>query len=148
MKVFFAKWEFLFYNTANAFFLLFILSCAGYVELANSKLLRAALWISCGSNILPALEEFAGVALVVSHDRWFLDRICTHLIVYEGDSQAKMYIGNWSDYETMMREKFGQDLTPHRVKYRTLKKSWFCRGDSASRPYWFQRSGDPPAGQK
>jgi ATPase subunit of ABC transporter with duplicated ATPase domains len=58
----------------------------------------------------------------VSHDRWFLDRICTHLIVFEGDSAAKMYIGNWSDYETMMREKFGKDLTPHRVKYRTLKR--------------------------
>ena len=69
-----------------------------------------------------ALTEFAGTALVVSHDRWFLDRICTHLIVFEGDSQAKMYIGNWSDYETMMREKFGKDLTPHRVKYRTLKR--------------------------
>jgi len=69
-----------------------------------------------------AIEEFAGVALVVSHDRWFLDRICTHIIVYEGDSVAKMYIGNWSDYEVMMREKFGQDLTPHRVKYRTLKR--------------------------
>ena len=69
-----------------------------------------------------ALEEFAGTALVVSHDRWFLDRICTHLIVFEGDSTAKMYLGNWSDYETMMQEKFGKDLTPHRVKYRTLKR--------------------------
>jgi len=69
-----------------------------------------------------ALEEFAGVALVVSHDRWFLDRICTHLIVFEGDSVAKMYLGNWSDYETMMEEKFGKDLTPHRVKYRTMKR--------------------------
>ncbi|MFM8877175.1 MAG: energy-dependent translational throttle protein EttA [Anaerolineae bacterium] len=69
-----------------------------------------------------AIEEFAGVALVVSHDRWFLDRICTHIIVYEGDSVAKMYIGNWSDYETAMMEKFGKDLTPHRVKYRTLKR--------------------------
>src|SRR5512134_3888745 len=69
-----------------------------------------------------ALEEFAGTALVVSHDRWFLDRICTHLIVFEGDSTAKMYIGNWSDYEAMMMEKFGKDLTPNRVKYRTLKR--------------------------
>ena len=69
-----------------------------------------------------ALEEFAGTAVVVSHDRWFLDRICTHLIVFEGESIAKMYLGNWSDYETMMREKFGTDLTPHRVKYRTLKR--------------------------
>ncbi|HEX5807515.1 MAG TPA: energy-dependent translational throttle protein EttA [Anaerolineales bacterium] len=69
-----------------------------------------------------ALEEYAGTALVVSHDRWFLDRICTHIIVFEGDSQAKMYLGNWSDYEAMMTEKFGKDLTPHRVKYRTLKR--------------------------
>ena len=69
-----------------------------------------------------ALEEFAGTAMVVSHDRWFLDRICTHLIVFEGDSVAKMYLGNWSDYESMMQEKFGKDLTPHRVKYRTLKR--------------------------
>jgi ATP-binding cassette ChvD family protein len=77
-------------------------------------------------NTLRALEEaiseFAGVALVVSHDRWFLDRICTHLIVFEDDSQATMHIGNWSDYETAMMEKFGKDLTPHRVKYRTLKR--------------------------
>jgi len=69
-----------------------------------------------------ALENFAGVALVVSHDRWFLDRICTHLIAFEGESQARMYLGNWSDYEAMMMEKFGKDLTPHRVKYRTLKR--------------------------
>ncbi len=77
-------------------------------------------------NTLRALEEaiseFAGVALVVSHDRWFLDRICTHLIVFEDDSIATMHIGNWSDYEAMMQEKFGKDLTPHRVKYRTLKR--------------------------
>ena len=69
-----------------------------------------------------ALSEFAGTALVVSHDRWFLDRICTHIIAFEGESVAKMYIGNWSDYEAMMMEKFGKDLTPHRVKYRTMKR--------------------------
>jgi energy-dependent translational throttle protein EttA len=69
-----------------------------------------------------ALEEFAGTAIVVSHDRWFLDRICTHIVAFEGDSQAKMYLGNWSDYETAMKEKFGKDLTPHRVKYRVLKR--------------------------
>jgi len=77
-------------------------------------------------NTLRALEEalelFAGSALVVSHDRWFLDRICTHIIAFEGESQATMYLGNWSDYEAMMMEKFGKDLTPHRVKYRTLKR--------------------------
>jgi energy-dependent translational throttle protein EttA len=69
-----------------------------------------------------ALEAFAGTAMVVSHDRWFLDRICTHIIAFEGDSQAKMYLGNWSDYEAMMKEKYGKDLTPHRVKYRVLKR--------------------------
>jgi sulfate-transporting ATPase len=69
-----------------------------------------------------AIEEFAGVVVVVSHDRWFLDRICTHIIAFEGDSQAKMYLGNWSDYEAMMMEKFGKDITPHRVKYRQLKR--------------------------
>jgi sulfate-transporting ATPase len=69
-----------------------------------------------------ALEEFAGTAIVVSHDRWFLDRICTHIIAFEGDSIAKMYVGNWSDYEAMMMDKFGKDLTPHRVKYRQLKR--------------------------
>lgn len=69
-----------------------------------------------------AIEEFAGVVIVVSHDRWFLDRICTHIIAFEGDSVAKMYLGNWSDYEAMMMEKFGKDITPHRVKYRTLKR--------------------------
>ncbi len=69
-----------------------------------------------------ALEEFAGTAIVVSHDRWFLDRICTHIIAFEGESQAKMYLGNWSDYEALMKEKYGKDLTPHRVKYRMLKR--------------------------
>jgi len=69
-----------------------------------------------------SLEEYAGVAVVVSHDRWFLDRICTHIIAFEGESIAKMYVGNWSDYEEMMMEKFGKDLQPHRVKYRQLKR--------------------------
>jgi translation initiation factor RLI1 len=75
------------------------------------------------------LTEFAGVALVVSHDRWFLDRICTHLIVFEGDAVAKMYLGNWSDYETMMIEKFGKDLTPQRVKFRKSEINPWFRGD-------------------
>jgi energy-dependent translational throttle protein EttA len=69
-----------------------------------------------------AIEEFAGTAIVVSHDRWFLDRICTHIIAFESESQANMYLGNWSDYEAYLKEKFGKDLTPHRVKYRMLKR--------------------------
>ena len=69
-----------------------------------------------------ALDDFAGCAVVVSHDRWFLDRICTHIIAFEGDSQVRLFLGNWSDYEAFMKDKFGKDLTPHRVKYRTLKR--------------------------
>jgi ATP-binding cassette ChvD family protein len=69
-----------------------------------------------------ALENFAGCAVVVSHDRWFLDRICTHILAFEGDSQARLFLGNWSDYETYMKEQFGKDLQPHRIKYRTLKR--------------------------
>ena len=69
-----------------------------------------------------ALENFAGCAIVVSHDRWFLDRICTHILAFEGDSQARLFLGNWSDYETHMQEIYGKDLQPHRVKYRTLKR--------------------------
>ena len=59
---------------------------------------------------------------MVSHNCWLLDHLCAHLVVFEGDSVAKMYIRNWADYETTMTEKFGKDLTPHRVKYRTLKR--------------------------
>jgi len=69
-----------------------------------------------------ALENFAGSAIVVSHDRWFLDRICTHILAFEGDSQARLFLGNWSNYEAHIREQYGKDLTPHRVKYRTLKR--------------------------
>jgi ATP-binding cassette ChvD family protein len=69
-----------------------------------------------------ALEEFAGCAVVVSHDRWFLDRICTHILAFEGDSQARLFLGNWSDYEADYKERYGKDIQPHRVKYRTLKR--------------------------
>ncbi|MBN1306218.1 MAG: energy-dependent translational throttle protein EttA [Anaerolineales bacterium] len=69
-----------------------------------------------------ALEAFAGCAVVVSHDRWFLDRICTHILAFEGDSQARLFPGSWSDYETFLKEKYGKDFTPRRIKYRTLKR--------------------------
>jgi sulfate-transporting ATPase len=70
-----------------------------------------------------ALEEFAGCAVVVSHDRWFLDRICTHILAFEGDSQARLFIGNWSDYEADYHERYGKSVeTPKRVQYRTLKR--------------------------
>ncbi len=70
-----------------------------------------------------ALEEFAGNAIVVSHDRWFLDRICTHILAFEGDSQARLFLGNWSDYERDYHERYGKSVeTPKRVQYRTLKR--------------------------
>ena len=70
-----------------------------------------------------ALENFAGCAVVVSHDRWFLDRIATHILAFEGESQAHLYLGNWSDYETDRRNKLGIEADkPQRIKYRTLKR--------------------------
>ncbi|MBE3038225.1 MAG: energy-dependent translational throttle protein EttA, partial [Chloroflexi bacterium] len=70
-----------------------------------------------------ALENFAGCAIVVSHDRWFLDRICTHILAFEGDSQARLFMGSWSDYERDYHERYGKSVeTPRRVQYRTLKR--------------------------
>ena len=78
-------------------------------------------------NTLRALEEaidqFAGSAVVVSHDRWFLDRVATHILAFEGDSQAVWFNGNYSDYEADRRKRLGQAAeTPHRIKYRSLKR--------------------------
>ncbi len=70
-----------------------------------------------------ALENFAGCAIVVSHDRWFLDRIATHILAFEGDSHLEWFEGNWSDYETARRERLGADAdTPKRIKYRRLTR--------------------------
>ncbi|MBN2387604.1 MAG: energy-dependent translational throttle protein EttA [Anaerolineales bacterium] len=70
-----------------------------------------------------ALENFAGTAVVVSHDRWFLDRIATHILAFEGDSQARLFLGNWTNYEAHRRQELGLDAdTPRRIKYRTLKR--------------------------
>ena len=74
-------------------------------------------------NTLRALEEglenFAGCAVVVSHDRWFLDRICTHILAFEGDSQVYYYEGTYSEYEENKRARMG-DVEPHRIRYRKL----------------------------
>lgn len=74
-------------------------------------------------NTLRALEEgldgFAGCAVVISHDRWFLDRIATHILAFEGDSQVVFFEGGYSDYEENKKKRLG-DVTPHRVKYRKL----------------------------
>lgn len=74
-------------------------------------------------NTLRALEEglenFAGCAVVISHDRWFLDRIATHILAFEGDSQVVFFEGSYSEYEENKRKRLG-DVTPHRIKYRKL----------------------------
>ncbi|HOY40168.1 MAG TPA: energy-dependent translational throttle protein EttA [Bacteroidales bacterium] len=76
-------------------------------------------------NTLRALEEgldaFAGCAVVISHDRWFLDRICTHILAFEGDSQVSFFEGNYSEYEENRRKRLGND-TPKRIIYRKLMK--------------------------
>ncbi|WP_026998486.1 energy-dependent translational throttle protein EttA [Eisenibacter elegans] len=75
-------------------------------------------------NTLRALEEaldnFAGCAVVISHDRWFLDRIATHILAFEGDSEVYWFEGNFSEYEENRRKRLG-DVTPTRIKYRNLK---------------------------
>src|SRR5512136_198258 len=70
-----------------------------------------------------ALEEFGGCAVVVSHDRWFLDRVATHILAFEGDSQVRWYEGSFSDYEADRRRRLGVEAeTPHRIKYRPLSR--------------------------
>jgi sulfate-transporting ATPase len=66
-----------------------------------------------------ALENFAGCAVVISHDRWFLDRICTHILAFEGDSQVYFFEGNYSDYEENRKKRLG-DIAPKRIRYKKL----------------------------
>ena len=92
-------------------------------EYANVLLLNA-LTNHLDVNTLRALEEglenFAGCAVVISHDRWFLDRICTHILAFEGDSEVYFFEGSFSDYEENKKKRLGGDLTPKRLKYRKL----------------------------
>ncbi|GAA0871801.1 energy-dependent translational throttle protein EttA [Gangjinia marincola] len=78
-------------------------------------------------NTLRALEEglenFAGCAVVISHDRWFLDRICTHILAFEGDSQVYFFEGSYSDYEENKKKRLGGDLMPKRIKYKKLVRN-------------------------
>ena len=67
-----------------------------------------------------ALLEFGGSAIVISHDRWFLDRICTHIMAFEGDSKVYFYPGNFSEYEEDRKKRMGEDSTPKRIRYRML----------------------------
>ena len=75
-------------------------------------------------NTLRALEEglenFAGCAVVISHDRWFLDRICTHILAFEGNSEVYFYEGSFSEYEENKKKRLGGDLLPKRIKYKKL----------------------------
>lgn len=75
-------------------------------------------------NTLRALEEgldnFAGCAVIISHDRWFLDRVCTHILAFEGDSQVYFFEGSFSDYEENKKKRLGGDMIPKRIKYKKL----------------------------
>jgi sulfate-transporting ATPase len=70
-----------------------------------------------------ALENFAGCAVVISHDRWFLDRIATHILAFEGNSEVVWFEGNYSDYESDRKKRMGADADqPQRIKYRQLTR--------------------------
>ena len=70
-----------------------------------------------------AILKFAGCAVIISHDRWFLDRIATHILAYEGDSKVVWFEGNWSEYEADRRKRLGEDAdNPKPIKYKTLKR--------------------------
>ena len=77
-------------------------------------------------NTLRALEEglenFAGCAVVISHDRWFLDRICTHILAFEGNSEVYFFEGSFSDYEENKRKRLGAEVMPTRIKYKKLTR--------------------------
>ena len=77
-------------------------------------------------NTLRALEEglenFAGCAVIISHDRWFLDRICTHILAFEGDSKVYFFEGSFSDYEENKKKRLGGDIMPKRIKYKRLTR--------------------------
>ena len=71
-----------------------------------------------------ALEHFGGCAVIISHDRWFLDRIATHILAFEGESRVVWFEGNYSDYETDRKKRLGKEAEqPHRIKYRQLTRA-------------------------
>ena len=78
-------------------------------------------------DTLRALEEallgFAGCVVVISHDRWFLDRIATHILAFEGDSHVEWFEGNYQDYEADLRRRLGGDADqPHRIRFKPLQR--------------------------
>jgi energy-dependent translational throttle protein EttA len=79
-------------------------------------------------DTLRALEDgllgFAGCAAVISHDRWFLDRVATHILAFEGDSVVRWFEGSYSEYEADRRKRIGADADrPHRIKYKPLQRA-------------------------
>ncbi len=71
-----------------------------------------------------AIENFPGCAVIISHDRWFLDRLCTHILAFEGNSHVEWFEGNYQDYEADYKRRMGIDAdTPHRIKYKPLRKA-------------------------
>jgi sulfate-transporting ATPase len=70
-----------------------------------------------------AIATFAGCVLITSHDRWFLDRLATHILAFEGDSHVEWFEGNYEDYEADKKRRLGDDaLEPHRIKYKPLTR--------------------------
>jgi ATPase subunit of ABC transporter with duplicated ATPase domains len=70
-----------------------------------------------------ALEEFAGCAMIISHDRWFLDRIATHMLAFEGESHVEWFEGNFQDYEADKKRRLGIDADqPHKIKYKRFAR--------------------------
>ena len=67
-----------------------------------------------------ALERYPGCAVVISHDRWFLDRIATHIVSFEGNSQVRWFEGNFTDYEAFRQAELGEEAAPTRIKYKPL----------------------------
>ncbi len=83
--------------------------------ISEDKLLRA---------LEDALLSFAGCAVVITHDRWFLNRIATHMLAFEGDSRVVWFEGNYRTYEEQRRERLGLDADqPHRIRYRSLTRT-------------------------
>jgi ATPase subunit of ABC transporter with duplicated ATPase domains len=68
-----------------------------------------------------ALENFAGCAVIISHDRWFLDRVCTHILAFEGDSTVYPFEGSFTEYEENKKKRLG-DIQPTRIRYKKLVK--------------------------
>ncbi len=109
----------------------------GILSGGESNRVHLAITLTKGSNVLlldeptndidvntlrsleEALENFGGCAVIISHDRWFLDRVCTHILAFEGNSQVYFFEGDYTAYEENKKKRLG-DVTPHRMKYKKL----------------------------